>query len=63
MGKPIIKNDNYDTAIQDLTKAIDLGTPDNGYIAPLVYHLRAKAYFGKGDIDAAKKDLDVVVSF
>ena len=43
---------NYDRAIADLTRAIEL-TPDYA----LAYELRGKAYQKKGDLDRAKPDL------
>ena len=44
---------NYDLAIADLTRTIEL-TPDYA----LAYELRGEAYQKKGDLDRAKADLD-----
>jgi Flp pilus assembly protein TadD len=57
-GKAAFEKEDYDRAIADYTKAIQL-EPNNAE----AYKLRGDAYAGKGDLDRAIADLSKVIQF
>jgi tetratricopeptide (TPR) repeat protein len=59
-GKQHLKTGNYEQAVRVLSEALDAVKPD-GHNAHVVRLTRAQAYFGKGDLKGAYKDLDEIL--
>jgi tetratricopeptide (TPR) repeat protein len=59
-GKQYLKTGKYEQAVRTLSQALNYVDPDgrNAYVVRLA---RAQAYFGKGDLKEAYKDLDEVL--
>jgi Tfp pilus assembly protein PilF len=59
-GKQYLKTGKYEQAVRTLSEALSTVDPDgrNAYVVRLA---RAQAYFGKGDVKAAYKDLNEIL--